>query len=114
MRATAGRFGPRLELGGARSLDDLEVTTGVTPEPCLEYLGPLMEHQYVRAVGVRKAVSGEAIPVFRLVRRTGPEPPYMDALKQLVDPNERSITEMRKRPKNGPRKPHLPRGASGG
>ncbi len=96
-----------LEMGGSRSLDDLEVTTGVKPEQSLEYLGLLMRHNYVRAVGVHRAASGEAIPVFRLVRRTGPDAPYLDVWKKLIDPNERRLAGMVRKTKNGPRRASL-------
>ena len=96
-----------LELGGSRSLDDLEMTTGVKPEQSLEYLDLLIQHRYVRAVGVRRAGSGEAVPVFRLVGRTGPDAPYLDIWEKLVDPNERRGAEMARKTKNAPRKASL-------
>jgi hypothetical protein len=96
-----------LELGGSRSLDDLEMTTGVKPEQSLEYLDLLIQHRYVRAVGIRRAGSGEAVPVFRLVRRTGPDAPYLDVWNQLVDPNERRAIETAVRTKSAPRRASL-------
>lgn len=96
-----------LELGRAESLDDLEVITGVRPEQSLQYLTLLIRHEYVRPVGVRRARSGEAVPVFRLVRRTGPDAPYLDIRKTLVDPNERRAAEMARKTENAPRKASL-------
>ncbi|MGB6065524.1 MAG: hypothetical protein WBG50_11995 [Desulfomonilaceae bacterium] len=96
-----------LELGGSRSLDDLEMTTGVKPEQSLEYLDLLIQHRYVRAAGVRRAGSGEAVPMFLLVRRTGPDAPYLDIWKKLVDPNERRAAEMARKTEDAPRKPSL-------
>lgn len=96
-----------LELGGTRSLDDLEVTTGVKPEQSLAYLDLLIRHDYVRAVGVRRAGSGEAVPVFQLVTRTGPGAPYVDAWNRLLDPNQRGMSESAMRGKSLPRKPSL-------
>jgi biotin operon repressor len=96
-----------LELGGPRSLDDLEVTTGVIPEQSMAYLDLLMRHNYVRAVGVRRAGSGEAVPVFRLVTRTGPGAPYVDVWNRLVDPNQRGAVQTGKQQKSEPRKPSL-------
>ncbi len=96
-----------LELGGSRSLDDLEVTTGVKPDRSLEYLDLLIQHHYVRAVGVRRAGSGEAVPVFRLTRRTGPDAPYLDGWARLVDPNQRGAAEAVRETRRAPRKASL-------
>jgi hypothetical protein len=94
-------------MGGSRSLDDLEMTTGVRPEESLEYLDLLIQNRYVRAVGVRRAGSGEAVPMFLLVRRTGPDAPYLDIWEKLTDPNERRAAEMARKTKDAPRKPSL-------
>jgi hypothetical protein len=96
-----------LELGGSRSLDDLEVTTGVQPARSIEYLDLLLRHNYVHAVGVRRAGSGEAVPVFRLLRRTGPDAPYLDVWDRLVDPNQRAASETIGEAKSAPRRASL-------
>lgn len=69
------------------SLDDLEELTGIEPFTILQYVELLVRHRYCRAGGIRRAPSGEAIPLFRLVRRSGPEAPYRDELGLWVDPN---------------------------
>lgn len=76
-----------LESGRPISLDDLQMIAAVQPEDSIGYLSLLMRNGYVAMSGMRRAASGEALPVFKLVKRTGPEAPYQDANGKLVDPN---------------------------
>lgn len=96
-----------LEFGELQSLDDLELIAGVRPAQSLEYLDLLIQHGYVHAAGVRRAGSGEAVPTFRLVRRTGPNAPYLDVWDRLVDPNQRRAVETADRTKSAPRRASL-------
>ena len=69
------------------TLDELQVVTGCDAGEVLVYLNILTRHQYVSVLGIRRASSGEALPLFRLTKATGPEAPYGNAEDLFCDPN---------------------------
>ena len=81
-----------LEIGRPMTLDDLQIVTGVEFPDAISYLSVLMRERYVTMPGGRTAASGEAVPLFQLIKRTGPEAPYLrpsasSADSIFVDPN---------------------------
>ncbi len=76
-----------LGLGRPVTIDDLQTISGFQSWEIVRYLDVLAGNGYVRLTGVARASSGEAIPQFTLVRRTGPEAPSVNENGKLVDPN---------------------------
>ncbi|MEW6352468.1 MAG: hypothetical protein AB1646_25750 [Thermodesulfobacteriota bacterium] len=84
MRAVWAAIERRLEF----TLDWLEMITGSAAEDLTEYLSLLARHGYVEICGIRRAASGEVVPMFRQRIRHGSRPPYWDDdQERLVDPN---------------------------
>jgi hypothetical protein len=76
-----------MECGRALTLDDLKVISGVLEKTACDYLQELIKRDYVWMNGIRRAASGEALPSFKLVKRTGPEAPHLDGKANFIDPN---------------------------
>jgi len=76
--------------GRPRTLDELEMVTGLGMVDITDYVAFLIEHGYVTISGTRKAHSGEAIPILRVIRWTGPQAPHDDKRGRLVDPNRQA------------------------
>ena len=84
-----------LEVGQPKTLDDLEVITGVGADWSVPYLDQLLRHGYVALCGHRQAASGEYVCMFRLVHRPGPEPPVFDrdAAPAVTRPVQRPVAQ---------------------
>jgi hypothetical protein len=76
-----------LEKGGRVTFDRISDITGKPPLVTVRYLDLLLRQGYVALVGVQKAVSGETICMFELIRRTGRNAPYVDERGVFIDPN---------------------------
>lgn len=76
-----------LEIRTSVTLDDLKMIAETEPHISVEYLNLLIRQGYVRMAGVRRAPAGEALPIFKLIRRTGPKAPYETDKGLFVDPN---------------------------
>lgn len=72
------------------TFDQIQFIAGIRPEEAAQYVGLLERVGYVGISGIRRADSGEEIPVFRLYRRTGPVAPRVDDEGNFVDPNVRT------------------------
>ena len=69
------------------TLDNLELLSGIPADDTLKYVALLIENGYVGIRGLRRAASGEALPVFRQLVRNGSEPPFLDRIDgDLIDP----------------------------
>jgi hypothetical protein len=75
------------------TLDDIGLITDVPPAESLPYLGVLMANSYVRFAGLKFADSGEALPIFQLVQRTGTEAPFVGSDGVFVDPQRAQAEE---------------------
>lgn len=73
--------------GRSMTLDELQMIADVLPADSVGYLELLIRHEYAAIVGIKRAASGEALTVFRLTKRTGPEAPYLHESGRLIDPN---------------------------
>jgi hypothetical protein len=76
-----------LEIRNSVTLDDLKMIAETEPKNSSEYLNLLIRQGYVKMAGVRKAAGGESLPIFKLIRRTGPKAPYETEKGLFVDPN---------------------------
>jgi hypothetical protein len=87
-----------LEKGGARLIGELAEVTGLSENLVLKYFRLLEENNYLRLSGLAGAVSGESIPTFTLINRTGRDAPYVDDNGRFVDPN---LPDAQAKSKNG-------------
>lgn len=73
-------FDPR-DLAVSASTEDLTVTE----DQAAAYCRALLKFGYLRVA--RKAVPGKRLPLYRLLRNTGPRPPRLRRVTGLEDPN---------------------------
>lgn len=60
------------------TLDEIETVTALDPMDVLLYVEQLICNEFVVFSGVKRARSGEVLPILKLVNRPGPEPPDLD------------------------------------
>jgi hypothetical protein len=75
-----------MQFGRSHSLDDLTMVCDEPADGILRYLEALIRQGYVRMRTLRRLPSGETLPLFSLLRWTGPEAPHVEG-ESLDDPN---------------------------